>query len=64
MVADHQGRRHPGRVTIPPRSGAQVQEVPLLMSAFGTKRTCRERVPMSAFGGKADMTQTSENVCF
>jgi len=21
MVADHQGRRHPGRVTIPPRSG-------------------------------------------
>src|SRR6516225_7854246 len=25
------------------------------MSAFGTKRTFRGRVPMSAFGGKADM---------
>src|SRR5262249_48219760 len=25
------------------------------MSAFGTKRTCRNGVPMSAFGGKADI---------
>ena len=25
------------------------------MSAFGTKRTSRSRVPMSAFGGKADI---------
>ena len=24
-------------------------------SAFGTKRTCRDEAPMSAFGGKADM---------
>src|SRR5262245_32544317 len=28
------------------------------MSAFGTKRTCRSRQRMSAFGGKADITQT------
>ena len=26
------------------------------MSAFGTKRTCKSRCPMSAIGGKADMT--------
>ena len=32
--------------------------------AFGTKRTFRERVPMSAFGSKADMVQTRLNVCF
>ena len=25
------------------------------MSAFGTKRTFRNRVPVSAFGGKADI---------
>ena len=25
------------------------------MSAFGTKRTLRDRVPMSAFGGEADI---------
>src|SRR6516164_8952165 len=28
------------------------------MSAFGTKRTSRGRVPMSAFGGKADIVQS------
>src|SRR6516162_1133567 len=27
----------------------------LRMSAFGTKRTFHDRVPMSAFGGKADI---------
>jgi hypothetical protein len=27
----------------------------LHMSAFGTKQTFRDRVPMSAFGGKADV---------
>ena len=26
-----------------------------IMSAFGTKRTCRSRRSMSAFGGKADI---------
>ena len=29
------------------------------MSAFGTKRTLGDRVPKSAFGGKADMTRMS-----
>jgi hypothetical protein len=29
--------------------------VALHMSAFGTKRTLRDQVPMSAFGGKADI---------
>jgi FixJ family two-component response regulator len=33
-------------------------------SAFGTKRTFRERVSMSAFGGKADIAQTRLNVRF
>src|SRR5215471_11166345 len=28
-----------------------------MMSAYGTRRTCRDPVPMSAFGGKADMPQ-------
>jgi len=28
-------------------------------SAFGTKRTFRRSVPMSAFGGEADMARTS-----
>jgi len=34
------------------------------MSAFGTKRTCRSRQRMSAFGGKADIALTSSDVCF
>jgi hypothetical protein len=34
------------------------------MSAYGTKRTSKRRPSMSAFGGKADITQTSENVRF
>jgi len=29
-----------------------------------TKRTLRNRVPMSAFGGKADISRTFLNVCF
>jgi hypothetical protein len=33
-------------------------------SAFGTKRTCRMAQSMSAFGGKADIAETSENVRF
>ena len=33
-----------------------------MLSAFGTKRTSNHRPAMSAFGGKADITQTSENV--
>jgi hypothetical protein len=33
------------------------------MSAFGTKRTSELSQPMSAFGGKADMTFCSANVC-
>jgi len=32
------------------------------MSAFGTKRTWHSRSAMSAFGGKADIAMTSENV--
>jgi hypothetical protein len=32
------------------------------MSAFGTKRTSRMRDLMSAFGGKADITQKCVNV--
>ena len=28
------------------------------MSAFGTKRTCRVALHMSAFGGKADIDHT------
>ena len=32
------------------------------MSAFGTKRTCRVAVHMSAFGGKADMAIALRNV--
>src|SRR5262249_24528320 len=31
-------------------------------SAFGTKRTFRGLVPMSAFGGKADIVRKSQNV--
>src|SRR5215469_14634733 len=31
------------------------------MSAFGTKQTLRGSVPMSAFGGNADITRTSAN---
>src|SRR6516165_7731658 len=34
------------------------------MSAFGTKRTSRHTRPMSAFGGKADISRTFRNVCF
>jgi hypothetical protein len=34
------------------------------MSAIGTKRTSRERVPMSAFGGKADISRATPNVRF
>jgi len=34
------------------------------MSAIGTKRTLPARWTMSAFGGKADIAQTSENVRF
>src|SRR5215472_19369436 len=34
------------------------------MSAFGTKRTYRDRVPMSALGGKADIVRTSSDVRF
>jgi len=33
-------------------------------SAFGAKRTFQSRSAMSAFGGKADIAQTSLNVCF
>jgi len=34
------------------------------MFAFGTKRTSNGRLPMSAFGGKADIKRTSHNVRF
>jgi hypothetical protein len=34
------------------------------MSVFGTKRTWQSRSSMSAFGGKADITQTFHDVCF
>jgi hypothetical protein len=33
-------------------------------SAYGTKRTSQSRLPMSAFGGKADITAAQRNVCF
>src|SRR6516165_2453342 len=33
-------------------------------STHGTKRTSRGSVPMSAFGGKADITRTCADVCF
>ena len=32
------------------------------MSAYGTKQTLEKLRSISAFGGKADITQTSENV--
>jgi DNA-binding XRE family transcriptional regulator len=32
-------------------------------SAIVTKRTSRSRLPMSAFGGKADIDRTQRNVC-
>jgi hypothetical protein len=32
------------------------------MSAIGTKRTSISTLNMSAFGGKADMTRTLDNV--
>ena len=34
------------------------------MSAIGTKRTWPSALHMSAFGGKADMTFCTANVCF
>ena len=34
------------------------------MSAIGTKRTSLFALHMSAFGGKADMTYCTANVCF
>ena len=34
------------------------------LSAFGTKRTFRDRVSMSAFGGKTDIVRTYSDVCF
>ena len=34
-----------------------------LMSAYGPKRTFHDCALMSAFRGKADVTQTSRNVC-
>jgi hypothetical protein len=34
------------------------------MSAYGTKRTGRDEERMSAFEGKADMTQGQRHVCF
>jgi len=34
------------------------------MSAFGTKRTFRSSIPMSAFGGKADIGAPLRNVRF
>ena len=33
-------------------------------TAFGTKRTSQSRLPMSAFGGKADIAQSAENARF
>jgi hypothetical protein len=33
-------------------------------SAYGTKRTSQHAEPMSAFGGKADITRTCADVCF
>src|SRR5262249_330369 len=33
------------------------------MFAFGTNRTSRDRVSMSAFGGKEDIDWTSSDVC-
>ena len=35
---------------------------PSPMSAIGTKQTCQPQPPMSAFGGKADMTFALQNV--
>ena len=32
--------------------------------AYGTKRTYRVALHMSAFGGKADMALASQNICF
>jgi hypothetical protein len=32
-------------------------------SAYGTKRTLRDQVPMSTFGGKADIVEKRVNVC-
>jgi hypothetical protein len=38
-----------------------VRNIPWLMSAFGTKRTCRDRTQMSAFGGS--YFHDLKNVC-
>src|SRR6516164_1663396 len=35
----------------------------MLMSAYGTKRTCQSCRSMSAFGGKADMSQRHYREC-
>ena len=50
--------------TPPQRFDQQIGLIKMLMSAFGTKRTSDRRLPMSAFGGKADIAQTSKNVRF
>ena len=43
--------------------GAVTHELFLVwLSAFGTKRKCRSPSAMSAFGGKADVTQTCADV--
>src|SRR5215472_15890648 len=52
---------HNGKLTAPrtaPAAGI------IGMSAFGTKRTSGQAQPMSAFGGKAEIDQTSLDVCF
>ena len=42
----------------------EVIECASAMSAFGTKRTFHGSVPMSAFGGKADIQLIRPDVCF
>jgi uncharacterized protein (DUF1330 family) len=49
------------------RGGVELRdrtEIDELVSAFGPERTLLCAAPMSAFGGKADMTFCGANVCF
>jgi hypothetical protein len=51
--------------TLPPTMLAHADKViEYGMSAFGTERTSWSRSPMSAFGGKADISRARGNVCF
>ena len=53
--------RRAAAAACPRRRGDRIKR---RMSAIGTKRTSLVALHMSAFGGKADMTYCTANVCF